>query len=57
MVVDVPAQDAFCASVNATAAGSCELIVFPDDFHSIFNELDRGLAFRIAYDFLESYLE
>jgi alpha-beta hydrolase superfamily lysophospholipase len=56
-VVVVPeAQNELCDKVNENQAGLCRLEVFPNDFHEIFNELDRKAAVEKMIEFFDEVL-
>jgi lysophospholipase len=55
-VVIPEAQDELCDKVNETHADLCRIEVFPNDFHEIFNELDRAVAVTKMLEFFDEAL-
>ncbi|MBU1244399.1 lysophospholipase, partial [Myxococcota bacterium] len=49
-------QDDFCSAMNAATADSCLRVSFENDYHELFNELDRETVVETALTFIDANL-
>ncbi len=55
-VVDTDAQTKFCEQLDKVSRGGCELKVWPEAYHELFNEVEREKVVEYAMDFIETHI-
>lgn len=50
-------EQSFCDAVNAATAGICTISTYANDYHELFNELDRVDVMKQAIDFIDAGLK